>query len=228
MQTFEENSTDKLLNYFSEWLTLRIAVPWILKVKNEIKRKTDFHKKSVCCRGEHTVIERAAASTVDDGVLRVGGHLRGTAMPEERKHPAFLAKDHHVSSLRNHMLSRVRKAYWMTNCNSAAQKVLSHCVTCRMNRAWPSKQKMADLRRERLNANLPSLSNTGLDYFNPFEVMRGKTNLKRYSPIFTCMTSQAIHLEMACSLTRDSCINAIRRFLCRRGTAHKIRQLHQP
>lgn len=47
--------------------------------------------------------------------------------------------------------------------------------------------------------------------------------LKRYGVIFTCMTSQAAHLEMACSLTTNSCINAVRRFLCRRGQAQQIR-----
>lgn len=64
---------------------------------------------------------------MDNGILRVGGCLRRTAMPEERKHPAILAKTHHVSTLilrhflvqtghggRNHVLSQVRKTYWIT------------------------------------------------------------------------------------------------------------------
>lgn len=53
-----------------------------------------------------------------DGLLRVGGRLRNSAMPEERKHPIILAKDQHIATLilrhihqqlshsgRNHMLS---------------------------------------------------------------------------------------------------------------------------
>lgn len=61
---------------------------------------------------------------LDNGILRVGGRLRRTAMPEKRKHPAILAKNHHVSALilrhfhvqtehggRNHELSQVRKTY---------------------------------------------------------------------------------------------------------------------
>lgn len=96
-------------------------------------------------------------------------------------------------------------------------------VTCRKNRARPGEQKMAHLPGERLTANLPPFSNIGLDYFGPFEVQRGRTTLERYGVIFTCMTSRAVHLEMACSLTTDSCINAIRRFLCRRGQAQHMR-----
>lgn len=40
---------------------------------------------------------------------------------------------------------------------------------------------------------------------------------KSWGIIFTCLTSRAIHLEMAHSLTTASCIMAIRRFFARRG-----------
>ena len=41
--------------------------------------------------------------------------------------------------------------------------------------------------------------------------------------LFTCLASRAIHLEVASMLDTDSCINAIRRFLCRRGPVLTIR-----
>ncbi len=41
--------------------------------------------------------------------------------------------------------------------------------------------------------------------------------------IFTCMTSRAVHLEVAHSLTTDSCINAIRRFMCPHGQVSNLR-----
>ncbi|XP_041918191.1 uncharacterized protein LOC121682205 isoform X4 [Alosa sapidissima] len=101
-------------------------------------------------------------------------------------------------------------------------------TTCypRKNRGKPGEQKMADLPRERLVMDLPPFSNIGLDYFGPLEVRRGRSTVKRYGVIFTCMTSRAIHLEVAYSLDTHSCINAIRRFLCRRGQAQHIRSDH--
>lgn len=121
------------------------------------------------------------------------------------------------------MLSQVRKQYWITHGNAAARNVLSQCVSCRKNRRKAGEQKMADLPSERLATDLPPFSNVGLDYFGPFEVRKGRSTAKRYEVIFTCMTSRAVHLEVACSLNTDSCINAIRRFLCRRGHAQHIR-----
>ncbi|KAL2083621.1 hypothetical protein ACEWY4_021394 [Coilia grayii] len=283
---------DKLLNHFSDWLKLRVAVAWILKVKAKLKhlaqkrrgpkepsrksqRAAIMTRQSVkvnmkqsvtvedlkmaeraillyvqkqCFPEEIGMLQKGASCVkkqsniyrldpvLDDGILRVGGRLSRTSMPEERKHPAILPKNHHVSTLilrhihaqtghggRNHILSQVQKQYWIINGNSAARKVVSHCVFCRKNRGKMGEQKMADLPSQRLVADLPPFSNVGLDYFGPFEVRRGRSTLKRYGVIFTCMTSRSVHLEVACSLTTDSCINAIRRFLCRRGQAQHIR-----
>lgn len=37
------------------------------------------------------------------------------------------------------------------------------------------------------------------------------------------MTSRAVHLEVAYTLDADSCLNAVRRFICRRGPVSSIR-----
>ncbi|KAJ8406747.1 hypothetical protein AAFF_G00296630 [Aldrovandia affinis] len=76
---------------------------------------------------------------------------------------------------------------------------------------------MANLPEDRLLPDKPPFTNTGVDFFGPFDVKRGRGTVKRYGVLFTCLTLRAIHIEVADSLDTDSCINAIRRFVCRRG-----------
>lgn len=171
-----------------------------------------------------------------DDLLRVGGRLSRAALPEELKHPVILSKGQHVSNLilrsihqqlghagRNHMLSTLRRRYWITNANSACRRIISDCVFCRRHRGQPSEQKMADMPKERIRPDLPPFTHVGVDYFGPIDVKRGRAVVKRYGVIFTCMASRAVHLEIAYSLNTDSCINAIRRFICRRGQVTTLR-----
>ncbi|XP_056022161.1 eukaryotic translation initiation factor 3 subunit J-A [Ostrea edulis] len=82
---------------------------------------------------------------------------------------------------------------------------------------------MSDFPKERLQPDQPPFSNVGMDYFGPFQLKRGRSTVKRYGVTFTCMVLRAVHLEMAFSLDTDSCINAIRRFIARRGKPNLIR-----
>ncbi|XP_030596228.1 uncharacterized protein LOC115787620 [Archocentrus centrarchus] len=173
---------------------------------------------------------------LEDGMLRVGGRLSKGAMPLEEKHPLILSKDQHISRLilkhihqslghsgRNHTLSALRKRYWITNANAAVRKVISECSFCRRYNGRAMEQKMADLPKERIIPDLPPFTNVGVDYFGPIEVKKGRTTSKRYGVIFTCMACRAVHLEVANSLGTDACINAIRRFISRRGQVIHIR-----
>lgn len=80
---------------------------------------------------------------------------------------------------------------------------------------------MADLPAVRITVDLPPFTDVGMDYFGPMEVKQGRSTVKRYSVIFTC--SRGVHLEVAHTLDTDSCIIAIRRFVCRRGQVRMIR-----
>ena len=137
---------------------------------------------------------------LDEGLLRVGGRLNKSAMPDEAKRPMILPKDHHICILllrhihenfghagRNHILSTLRQQYWIVNANSTACKVLTKYVICKRTRGRMGEQKMADLPKVRLRADLPPFSNVGVDYFGPFEVRRGRSLVKRYGVLFTCM-----------------------------------------
>lgn len=82
---------------------------------------------------------------------------------------------------------------------------------------------MADLPEERVTPDDPPFINVGVDFFGPFELKRGRVTIKRYGVIFTCLNIRAVYLELAHSLNADSCINAIRRFVARRGPIKVMR-----
>lgn len=162
--------------------------------------------------------------------MRVGGRLSRSALPEEFKHPVILDKSSRVSELilqeihkevghsgRNHVLSKLRQRFWIPGANSAIRKVLSKCTVCRRLHGIVGEQQMADLPQNRVTPDEPPFTRTGVDYFGPFEVKRGRSTVKRYGVIFTCLAIRAVHLEVAASLDTDSFINALRRIIARRG-----------
>jgi hypothetical protein len=69
---------------------------------------------------------------------------------------------------------------------------------------------MANLPKERLQADDPPFTRIGIDFFGPFEVKLGRSVVKGYGVIFTCLNIRAIHLELAHSFDTDSCLNARR------------------
>lgn len=171
----------------------------------------------------------------ENKVLRVGGRLRRADLELDAKHPILLPKHNHVTEMiiremheelghagRNHVLSSLRERYWVINSNSAVRSILFKCVTCRKIRGNPYKQKMADLPKERVNPS-PPFTHTGIDYFGPFTIKDRRKCLKRYGVMFTCLSSRAIHLEVANSLDTDSFLNALRRFIARRGNVKTLK-----
>ena len=68
----------------------------------------------------------------------------------------------------------------------------------------------------------PPFTHTGTDLFGPFYVRNGRKECKRYGVIFTCLACRAIHIEVAFTLETDSFINALRRFIARRGSVRHL------
>ena len=98
-----------------------------------------------------------------DGLLRVGGRLCNSTLSPESKNQIILPRDDHVSRLiiyhylktcghsgKEHVLSRIRERFWITQGSSAVKSVLAKCVICRRLQASLCQQKMADLPEDRV------------------------------------------------------------------------------
>ena len=175
--------------------------------------------------------------TIDEkGIIRVGGRISQSSLTWTMKHPIILPKGHRVSEMiireqhrksgcmgKNMVLSLVREKFWIIGANQLVRKVLSSCFFCRKRKGKAGQQLMASLPPDRVDGDHPPFTNVGTDYFGPFFVTNGRKSEKRYGVIFTCLSSRAIHLEMARSLDTSSCINALRRFIARRGQVKIMR-----
>ena len=118
---------------------------------------------------------------------------------------------------RNYLLSDLSEDYWIVGKNSLVKKISNNCIICRKINGRFGQQIMAQLPLERTSFGTFPFHNTGIDYFGPFLVVRGRTNEKRYGIVFSCLVTRAVHLEVAHSLNTDSFINGLRRFIARRG-----------
>ena len=63
----------------------------------------------------------------------------------------------------------------------------------------------------------PAFSKVGVDFFGPLKVKHLRKQEKRYGCLFTCLVTRGVHLEVAHSLSTDSFIMSLRRFIARRG-----------
>ena len=88
---------------------------------------------------------------------------------------------------------------------------------------------MSKLPNDRLSLGEKPFSKVGADNFGPLVVRLSKhtrsnhATAKRYGVFFTCLTTQAVDLEIADDMSTDSFILSLRRFISRRGPIDIIR-----
>ncbi|XP_033095627.1 uncharacterized protein LOC117100162 [Anneissia japonica] len=165
-----------------------------------------------------------------DGIMKVGGRLKCSNLENEAMHQIILPKTHHVTVLilRHYhyitghsgvesTMAEVRQRFWPINGRVSLKSIVRKCVECRRVSGSTLQQKMSDLPADRVQATLPPFTNVGIDCFGPFYIKQGRARMKRYGIIFTCLNVRAVHLEVSNSLDTESFINALRRFIARRG-----------
>ena len=173
---------------------------------------------------------------IRDGIIRVGGRLKNADLQDEAKHPLILPKQHHVTNLiishfhmvschsgREYVLSMLRQRFWIIQARSTVRSVLNRCFECRRRRAKPVQQLMADLPEDRVKSHKPPFTYVGVDCFGPVNVKQGRSEVKRYGCLFTCLVTRAVHIEVLHSLDTDSFINGLCRFISRLGRPEVIR-----
>ena len=102
------------------------------------------------------------------------------------------------------------------------RRVLKRCIDCQKRKAPTGEQFMAKLPEDRIIPHKSPFTYVGVDFFGPIEVKQGRSRVKRYGCILTCLMVRAIHIEVANTLNTHSMINALIRFICFRGYPKEI------
>ena len=171
-----------------------------------------------------------------DGVLRVGGRLKRSMLDINEVHPVILPKTNLITEAivtwchenvahSGRSMNNLRKnGLWVISANSVVRRTIFRCVTCHKLRGAFGYQKMADLPKDRC-IEAPPFTHCGVDMFGPFVTRERRSDLKRYCALFTYIyfASRAVHIEVANAMDTDSFIQALRRFIARRGTVRSIR-----
>lgn len=175
---------------------------------------------------------------IQDGLIRVGGRLKLSECPQDKKHPIILPQNNTLTKLimqSQHrrllhagaqlLLSTMRERFWPIHGKSLANKVIKDCVICFRAKPVTTSPIMASLPRERVTP-APPFDTTGVDYAGPFNVRdrrgRGCRFSKCWVALFVCFSTKAVHIELVSSLETVAFLAALRRFIARRGKPSQL------
>ena len=159
-------------------------------------------------------------------------------LPWSTVYPIILPRKHHVTKLIikqvhdngshmlgvNQVLSQLSTNYWIPAGREAVKEVEKSCNQCQRRKAKPAKQLMGALPANRLRPSFQAFTQVGLDFAGPFTTIqgRGKTRAKRWLAVVTCLTTRAVHLELAFGLDTSSFLNCFYRMVGRRGVPREV------
>ena len=174
---------------------------------------------------------RNLRSCVDsDSVLHIEGRIENADLPLDTKHPIILPSRHTLTSLiilhehcnsgyagPAYTLMKTRRRYWIIYGISSVKRTQKDCSKCRLRKATPIRQLMADLPECRVTATEKPFKYCGVDYLGPFTYRQFRNDCKAWGILFTCPCTRCIHVEIVTSLDLNSFLLAFSRFINLRG-----------
>lgn len=168
-----------------------------------------------------------------DGLLRVGGRLNNAAIPFGNRHPILLPRRHHIVDLLiddchrsnchtgSHLvMSLLRQRYWIISARNIIRQRIRGCNFCFHAAPKHPSPIMASLPPARVQ-EAKAFTHTGVDFCGPINITltrrRGVKSQKAYICLFICLTTKAVHIEIASDLSTETFLDAFKRFLARRG-----------
>lgn len=169
----------------------------------------------------------------EDGICRMNGRVRNeefraqsTAiiLPSKHEFVDRLIREYHSYNACHGgvqlTLGTLRDKYWIIHGRRTVKRVIGKCIPCFRSKKNLMNQKMGNLPLVRTQANKP-FAFVGCDFAGPFNMKvserRNATFAKGYIALFVCLSTTAIHLEVADNLSSAEFVMVLEDFISKRG-----------
>ncbi|PIC33821.1 hypothetical protein B9Z55_013668 [Caenorhabditis nigoni] len=123
------------------------------------------------------------------------------------------------------IVANVQRKYWIQDVTAVARRARGACFTCQKLHAKPYSYPFTRNLPQSRTALVGPFIHVGLDYLGPLKYQLAgdpsKTG-KVWVLLITCLVTRAVHLEIVTNNQTSGFINALRRFIGRRGTPKSI------
>ena len=186
---------------------------------------------------KHGRFRRLCPRVREDGIIVVGGRAeKWLEMSYNQGEVPLLPFRHELSRLyakhiheEGHQgvsatTSKVRSRFWVIGLPRIVTSIRYNCVTCKKLDKKTTTQLMGWLPQERLKP-APAWNCTAVDLFSPFRIrgeVQKRTTGKAYGVIFNCLSTQAVHVDLAPYYHTEKFLMVLRRFVLLRGYLAKM------
>lgn len=166
-----------------------------------------------------------------NGLIRLRTKISNRHDSEDFRHPILLPRGHPVvtrliRSIHERechvgvqgLLAITRERFWILGGRRTLKAVTTKCVICRRHETKRLVAPTTPLPVDRVR-DAAAFEVTGVDLAGPIFL---KNQQKAWICIFTCAVTRAVHLELISSLSTDDFLQALKRFIARRGRPARI------
>ena len=115
------------------------------------------------------------------------------------------------------MLSAIRQGFWVISGRVSVKQTGRGYIVCKRRKARLNEPVTSTLPLFRVEQDNPEFFRSDVDFFGSIYVKQERSRVKRWGCIFVFMSVRAVHIELVESIDTDNFINAMQRFINRRG-----------
>ena len=201
--------------------------PYLMRALSLLPSISSYKKLPPLAKKEYYSLRQLDPFLDEHGLLRVGGRLQRAGLSYGQTHPLIIPRRHqltdylirsiHEKSLHvgvGHVLALLQEQFWVIGGSGTVRHYLRGCIPCRHAKSPLGEQKMAPLPASRFKTDLPAFTYSAVDYFGPITCKLTKfTTVKRWGCLISCLTSRAVHLDIADNNEAEHFLMVFRRFI---------------